>query len=71
LQRWRGTPYTLSRMIELSTDITARIEEDIGEPFVFRVSLPRGTTSQQVEIVRELVESHKPAHTGYRLEVEA
>lgn len=71
LQRWRGTPYTLIRMIELSTDLNAKIEEDIGEPFVFRVSLPRGTPNQQVEIVRELIETYKPAHTGYRLEVEA
>jgi phage tail-like protein len=71
LQRWRGTPYTLTRMIELSTDLTAKIEEDIGEPFVFRVTLPRGTSKQHVEIVRELVETYKPAHTGYRLEVEA
>jgi phage tail-like protein len=71
LQRWRGTPYTLSRMIELGTDLNAKIEEDIGEPFVFRVLLPRGTSTQQVDIVRELIETYKPAHTGYQLEVDA
>jgi phage tail-like protein len=71
LQRWSGTPYTLSRLIELSTDLTATIEEDSAEPFVFRVRLPRGTQGQQLEMVRELVETYKPAHTGYRLEVDA
>jgi len=71
LQRWRGTAYTLSRMIELSTDVTATITEDLTDPFVFSVKLPRGTSPQQLEMVRDLVESHKPAHTGYRLEVAA
>ncbi len=71
LQRWRGTPYTLERMIELTTDLTATIEENLDEPFVFRVRLPRGTDGQQLELVRELIETHKPVHTGYRLEVEA
>jgi phage tail-like protein len=69
LQRWRGTTYTLSKLIELTTDLTATIVEDANDPFVFKVSLPQGTNSQQVELVRELVESNKPAHTGYRLEV--
>lgn len=71
LQRWRGTAYTLSRMIELSTDVSATITEDPLDPFVFSVKLPHGISSQQLEMVRDLVESHKPAHTGYRLEVAA
>ena len=71
LQRWRGTAYTLSRMIELSTDVASTIIEDPNDPFVFTVRLPRGTGDQQLEMVRDLVESHKPAHTGYRLEVQA
>ena len=71
LQRWRGTKYTLARMIELSTDVTSSIVEDPSDPFVFSVKLPRGTNDKQLEMVRDLVESHKPAHTGYRLEVEA
>ena len=71
LQRWRGTTYTLSRMIELSTDVSSSIIENPADPFVFTVKLPRNTSDQQLEMVRDLVESHKPAHTGYRLEVEA
>jgi phage tail-like protein len=69
LQRWRGTTYTLSKLIELTTDLTATIAEDANDPYVFKVSLPKGTNSHQVEIVREIVEGNKPAHTGYRLEV--
>ena len=70
LYRWRGTPYGLSRMIEVCTGITPVITEVRGEPFTFRiaVSIPPGSDARR-EVIEGLVRTHKPAHVGYVLEI--
>jgi phage tail-like protein len=70
LYRWRGTRYGLGRMIELATGLTPRISEDPATPFCFRVRLEipaDGGVDQR--LVENLIESHKPAHAGYVLEL--
>jgi phage tail-like protein len=69
LYRWRGTPYGLTRMIEVCTGLEASITERPDEPFTFRIAItvPSGGRPQR-ELVEELVATHKPAHVGYVLE---
>jgi phage tail-like protein len=70
LLRWRGTRFGLSRMIELSTGITPEILDEPGQSWVMRVrmSIPE---SHQVDrlFLETLIQSHKPAHVGYILEL--
>ncbi len=69
LHRWRGTPYALTRIIELHTDVSPVIEDDPDKAYTFHIKLPKGTSQETQEIVHNLVETHKPAHTGYTLRV--
>ncbi len=68
LFRWRGTTYGLTRMIEVSTGLTAVITDD-AEPFVIRVrvSIPPSSTVRR-DVIENLIREHKPAHVGYVLE---
>ena len=70
LYRWRGTPYGLTRMIEVCTGLTPTVREDPAQPFVFNltVRIPPGSTVRR-EVIEDLVRVHKPAHVGYVLEV--
>jgi phage tail-like protein len=69
LYRWRGTPYGLTRMLEVCTGLSISIREPPDEPFVFRVSVSSPTGSRvHRELVEELVRTHKPAHVGYVVE---
>lgn len=69
LYRWRGTPYGLTRMLEVCTGLSVTIREPPGEPFVFRVAVSNPTGARvQRELIEELVSTHKPAHVGYVLE---
>lgn len=72
LYRWRGTRYGLMRMIEVCTGLTPVIIENPLEPFVFRVRIT-GISAGAVdkEFIEELIRTHKPAHAGYILEVNA
>lgn len=69
LYRWRGTRHGLSLMIELCTGLTPEIE-DGTTPFVFsiRLQVPPGHALDPV-FLQSLIESHKPAHAGYTLEL--
>ena len=73
LYRWRGTRYGLTRMIEVCTGITPEITENPLEPFVFRIriALPPAASADGVDrrLIEELIQTHKPAHAGYILEV--
>lgn len=71
LYRWRGTQHGLALMIELSTGLTPLIE-DLDEPFVFRIrmQLPPNHPVDR-EFLETLIETHKPAHAGYILELTA
>jgi len=70
LYRWRGTRYGLARMIEVCTGLKPEITDLPEEPFVFRVrvSLPDRNPTM-LSYLDELIRAHKPAHTGYLLEV--
>jgi phage tail-like protein len=69
LYRWRGTKYGLTRMIEVSTGLTAVITDDASEPFVIRVrvSIPSSSGVRR-DVIENLIREHKPAHVGYVLE---
>ncbi len=70
LMRWRGTRFGLSRMIELSTGLTPEIVDEPEQSFVMRV---RVTVPPSYQVDRQalelLIQSHKPAHIGYVLEL--
>jgi phage tail-like protein len=70
LYRWRGTRYGLERMIEVCTGIAPQITEPPGQPFVFQVAmkLPQQTDVDR-DLIEQLIVAHKPAHTGYVLEI--
>jgi phage tail-like protein len=70
LHRWRGTRYGLARMLEVHTGLTPEIGDEPGQPFVFHVRLrvPSGATVDRA-LVENLIQTHKPAHAGYVLEV--
>ena len=72
LYRWRGTRYGLAQAIELSTGFAPRVTEDPNRPFCVRVVLevPSADAIDRRQLER-LIESHKPAHAGYTLEVTA
>lgn len=69
LYRWRGTRHGLALMIELCTGVAPEID-DGATPFVFnvRLKLPPGHRVAR-DFLQELIESHKPAHAGYTLEL--
>lgn len=69
LYRWRGTRYGLIRIIEVCTGITPTITENSLEPFVFRVRITLSNSTVDRELIEELIQTHKPAHAGYILEV--
>ena len=57
-------------MIELCTEAAAEVTENPAEPFIFRVRVtpPEGTVLEK-EFVEDLILTHKPAYTGYILEM--
>ena len=70
LYRWRGTTYGMAQMIEIWTGVTPEIAEDPDQPFVFRVRVkppPDGEIDRAM--VEHLLNYHKPAASGYVLEI--
>jgi phage tail-like protein len=70
LYRWRGTRYGLVRMIEVCTGITPEVAENSALPYTFdvKIALPKDGDIDK-NLIDELIQAHKPAHAGYRLEV--
>lgn len=70
LYRWRGTRYGLTRMLEICTGLAPEVLDDPGNPFVIRIRLrlPAGSGIDRIAI-ETLIQTHKPAHVGYILEV--
>jgi phage tail-like protein len=70
LYRWRGTRYGLVRMIEVCTGITPEVSDTVTQPYTFdvKITLPKGGDIDK-NLIDELIQAHKPAHAGYRLEV--
>jgi phage tail-like protein len=73
LYSWRGTAYGLTRVIEVCTGLTPLIRELPTQPYVFyvRIITPPGAAAGVVDkdFNEELIQTHKPAHAGYVLEV--
>jgi len=70
LVRSRGTEYGLSRAIELCTGLTPQITTDDKRPFTFKVRInpPEGAVVP-VDLLHELIVTHKPAPCAYTLEI--
>ena len=68
LYHLRGTPYGLVRMIEVCTGVTPQISMASDESYVFKVKLPV-LGKNDLSFIRSLIETHKPAHAAYRLEM--
>ena len=71
LYDFRGTHKGLARLLEATTGCAVEIAENADGPHSFRVTLKPGDAGHVDEqMVRHIVESNKPAHTVYRLEIE-
>ncbi|HMO59876.1 MAG TPA: FHA domain-containing protein [Roseiflexaceae bacterium] len=80
LYRWRGTHYGLSEYLKIYTGVTPTIVEpglvrradrdpDLPD-HIFRVVLAVPTTSHvEQELVEAIIDSEKPAHTSYYLDL--
>jgi len=62
--------YGLVRMIEVCTGITPEVTENVALPYTFdvKIALPKDGDIDK-NLIDELIQAHKPAHAGYRLEV--
>ena len=69
LYHWRGTKYGLERMIELCTGMIPEVIEDPKEAFVFWVKLKDKPETLTLDLMRDLIETHKPAHTLFKFEI--
>ena len=71
LYDFRGTSKGLTRLLEASTECAVEIAENVDGPHSFRVTLaPRSGVTVDEQMVRHVIESNKPAHTVYRLEIQ-
>jgi len=72
LYRWQGTRYGLERMLEVQAGVHARVIEHADQPYVVEIaiSIPEGNPVD-LDDIREIIETHKPAHVGYMLNVES
>jgi len=77
LYRWRGTRYGLQRLLAICTgawptivDASYPDEPGAPPPFVFRVIMELPPNSGVTRaFVADLIETHKPAHAGYILDL--
>ncbi len=69
LYHWRGTKYGLERMIEICTGLTPEMTEDPKEAFVFWVKLNQKPEALTLDLLRDLIETHKPAHTLFKFDL--
>lgn len=77
LYRWRGTRYGLQRLLEICvgarpeiTDATSAGEPGAPDNYVFTVAIRLPPKSEITrELIVELIETHKPAHAGFVLEL--
>jgi len=71
LYRWRGTRKGLCLYLKTYAGVTPELEEEVGQPHTFRVTL-RVPADEPVDegLVRAIIEAEKPAHTAYELVIE-
>lgn len=66
----RGTKSALSRLLEIYTGHLPEINDQIKDaPFSFTVKIPLSRSQINVEIIQQLIDTHKPAHTTYKLQL--
>lgn len=65
----RGTPWALSRILEIYTGEQPLIDDQSQElePHTFQVTLPVASQLVNVDLVKALINANKPAHTSYSL----
>lgn len=67
----RGTRYALVRLLEIYTGQQPEIVEDGQPPFTFTVRLPFREREVNRQMVEQIIEANKPAHTNYVLEFDS
>lgn len=66
-----GTQKGLIRLLEASTECRVEVAENTDGPHTFRVTVtPAEGTSVDEQMVRYLIDTYKPAHTVYRLQIQ-
>jgi phage tail-like protein len=70
LYDYRGTKVGMCKLLEASTGCQVEIEEQVEGPHSFRVTICQ-TQGQEIDegMVRHLIDTNKPAHTVYSLEI--
>lgn len=65
----RGTPWALSRVLEiyLGRPVTIEDQAEDLDPFTFVVALPVRRSEVKRDLIEMLIDAHKPAHTMYKL----
>ncbi|GAB4145387.1 MAG: hypothetical protein Fur0021_02620 [Candidatus Promineifilaceae bacterium] len=65
----RGTRWALQRVLEIYTGVSPEIVdlEPDQDPFVFTVRLPLPANQVNRALLEQIIDTHKPAHTSYRL----
>lgn len=67
----RGTRASLSRLLEIYTGYRPEIVEAGQLPFTFTVRLPFRERDVNRQMVEQIIEANKPAHTNYILEFDS
>jgi phage tail-like protein len=71
LYDYRGTKVGMCKLLEASTGGQVQIEEQVEGPHSFRVAIHQGQDQEIDEgMVRHLIDTNKPAHTVYSLEIQ-
>jgi phage tail-like protein len=65
----RGTAWSLSRLLEIYLDEMPEIEDTARNlpAFTFIVRIPRAENDVDGQLIRNLIDANKPAHTTYEL----
>jgi phage tail-like protein len=70
LYDYRGTKVGMTKLLEASTGCQVEIEEQVAGPHSFQVTIHQGAEGEIDEgMVRNLIDTNKPAHTVYSLEI--
>lgn len=65
----RGTRVALERILEiyLACEVQIDDQDEELEPFTFSVTLPADKRGANRDLIEQLIDAHKPAHTHYRI----
>jgi phage tail-like protein len=66
----RGTRWALTRVLEIYTGAEPEIidQAEKEDPFTFTVKLPVTDAEYQRDLIEQIVDTNKPAHTNYKLQ---